>query len=292
MKFVRALLSLSSLGLVVFFFVAYKLPTICDQTVHYSTGSIDDRFNLTKEELLTDIKQATNVWSNIAGKNLFVYDPDADLKINLVYDERQSLSTQIKNTSDTALKDKGALDWEMAGYKARVAEFDKRLQALNSKIEYWNSQGGAPQEEFDKIKAEQESLKTEADSLNALASRLNITVEDYNVKVNQLNQTENTLESVLQVKPEAGLYDPKNNRIDVYFNTSHNELIHTLEHEFGHSLGLEHVNAPNAIMYAKSSKIISSAQEDRDQLLTLCTPKTPIEYIQSLPLVKRLMSSN
>lgn len=288
MKFISGLLSLSVVGVFVYLLFTYKLPTQCDQIIHYSLGTIDSRFNLTREELLTDIKQATGVWDSIVGKNLFVYDPNADLKVYLVYDERQSLSSQVKDSSETAMKDKGSLDSQIADYKNRAADFDRRLRELNSKIEYWNSQGGAPQEEYDKIKAEQSALTREADDLNALAARLNITVEDYNAKVNQLNQTENALESVLQTKPEAGLYDPKNNRIDIYFNTSRNELIHTLEHEFGHALGLDHEPSSNSIMYAKSSQIIVPSEEDKSQLLHLCQSLTPIEYLQSFKLAKSL----
>ncbi len=292
MKLVRWLLLLSLTGLIVYLLFSYKLPTQCDQTVHYSLGTIDGRFNLTREELLIDIKQATGVWSDIAGTNLFVYDPNSDLKVYLVYDERQSLSSQVKNTSETALKDKGNLDSQIVDYKNRAADFDRRLKELNTKIEHWNSQGGAPQEEYDKIKSEQVSLSREADDLNALAARLNITVDDYNSKVTQLNQTENALESVLQVKPEAGLYDPKNNRIDIYFNTTRNELVHTLEHEFGHALGLDHEPSPLSIMYAKSSQIITPSSEDKAQLIALCSPKTPIEYLQNLPIVKSMRSGN
>lgn len=39
--------------------------------------------------------QASQIWSSAEGQNLFVYDPQGDLSINLIYDERQSLTKKI-----------------------------------------------------------------------------------------------------------------------------------------------------------------------------------------------------
>lgn len=262
-----------------FLIFSYQMPTVCDSPTFYSIGTIDNRFNISESQFMRDIEQASLEWETASGKDLFTYDPNATLKVNLVFDERQSLSDQIQTTEQEALQNKRLLDSELAEYNRRSASFEERLRDLNNQIEEWNSRGGAPEEVYNKLKQEEGVLKREADELNALADRLNLDVGTYNTKVNVLNQTEQSLMQVLKSKPEAGLYDPRNNKIDIYFNTSRDELIHTLEHEFGHALGLEHVENPKAIMYSKSSLITKASSDDIAKLRERCRKKTAFERL-------------
>ena len=55
-------------------------------------------------------------------------------------------------------------------------------------------------------------------------------------------------------KPEEGIYDPANQRIEVYFNINRSEMVHTIAHEFGHALDLPHNDNRLSIMFPYSTQ--------------------------------------
>ena len=72
------------------------------------------------------------------------------------------------------------------------------------------------------------------------------------------------------MRPEEGLYNPKDQRIDIYFNIERKELLHTLLHEFGHALGLGHLENENAIMYPFTTQEITLSPEDIAAITKQC----------------------
>lgn len=251
---------------------------VCSEPVGYKIGSIDPQFKMTEKELAAHIDQAAYIWNNAYKKELFVYDPEAELTINMVYDERQSLHskiTQIENTLDTS---ENSLKPTIEKYEREVAEFKKRLAELNNRIEYWNNQGGAPPEEYEKLTKEQNELRTKADSLNAMAEKLDKSADEYNAQVSQLENTAGKLTEVLETKPEEGTYDARTKTIDIYLIVNKNELIHTIAHELGHALGMDHVTMPKSIMHAQSNTYLAPTAADLAQLQEAC--KYPLEKIK------------
>ncbi len=69
--------------------------SVCDQAIHYHVDTVDPKFNLSRDSFSSDVSQAAQIWKDAVGKNLFVYDEKGELSINLIYDERQSLTNQI-----------------------------------------------------------------------------------------------------------------------------------------------------------------------------------------------------
>ncbi len=246
----------------------------CAQPILYRLGSIDPKFRVREDQLLKDLKSAEAIWEQPAGKNIFDYDPQGPLTVNFVYDTRQALKIEIDKQEKSLTSQSGNLDSQIASYEKQVADFNIRNKQLKDDIDYWNSQGGAPLEEYDKLIARQKDLQQEANRLNQLAKSLNQKADNYNSGVVKINSTIGTFNQVLAVKPEEGLYTSSTNTIDIFFITDKNELVHTLAHELGHARGIGHLDDPKAVMYPQSSIVISASSGDIQALETTCSRRS------------------
>ena len=242
----------------------------CDNPIRYHIGTVDPRFNLSKVQFQQDITQATELWDTAEGKLLFSYDPNAKFSVNLIYDQRQETNNQINSLENQVDTNKQSLNIQIENYKNQSAALKQKIQDLNQQIANWNAKGGAPEDVYNNLVTQQQELKQEADQLNAIADKLNLSTVEYNNQVGQLNSTINTFNSELSAKPEEGLFDPQNNTIDIYFNNSHNEIVHTFAHEFGHSLGLNHNQDKTSIMYPYTTDSVALSAADKAALVDVC----------------------
>lgn len=263
-------------------YLAYKLSySLCDSPIHYRIDTVDLKFNLSRSEFTRDVDSATNVWEAPIKKDLFVYDPKGELSVNLIFDERQSLTNQINQLESQVQTDKQSLSPQINDYKSQTASFESKFQSFKKEVEDWNSRGGAPEDIYNKLIQEQKDLQAEAARLNEMARSLNISTQNYNSQVGELNQTIKTFNQDLSFRPEEGIFKGGENRIEIYFDISHSELIHTLAHELGHALGLEHINNPKAIMYYKTNQIITASGDDMKALEYLCRRHSILEIFQT-----------
>jgi len=242
----------------------------CSNPIKYRIGVIDERFQVAENQLMDYAYEAANIWNDAYGKNLLIYDKNATLTLNMLYDERQKITEKISDLEVKLDNRKSILDLNIATFNADVKKFENKLADLNDDIVYWNNLGGAPREEYDKIVQRQEMLKKEAIMLDSKAQELNLNRSTFNADVGKLNKNITDFNVELSNRPELGIYSGSRSEIVLYLYSDENELKHTLIHEFGHALGLGHSDDPQAIMYEYTNKSLRLNDSDKMMLEKQC----------------------
>jgi hypothetical protein len=284
----------------------YTLPPLpCTEPIYYTIGTVDQRFNMSKNKLAIDLAQASSIWNSALKKPILTYDANSshsvdDLVVNLIYDNRQQVTSQLHSISTAVTDQKNTYSTLKAQYDmlskqyvidkstldTEINTYDQALNAYNTEVDMWNSKGGAPKDQYvllqsekqnldsqlASIKADQTTFNQSVDTLNALRTQLNTTAQALNTNV----ATYNTIGTGISEQFNEGEYveDNTGHHINIYQYSTENQLIRVFEHEFGHALGLSHVDDPKAVMYylneGTNEKLTAS---DIAELNTVCHKK-------------------
>ncbi|MDB5264710.1 MAG: matrixin [Parcubacteria group bacterium] len=270
------LLPVAILGAVAYTGIHYNLfPSLayfnkpCDKPVVYSIGAYDERFGISQTEYESALKEAADLWNTAAGKTVVTYAATGTVPVNLIYGEHQqavelgkAISTEQsaydakKAEVESLRKEYSALKTQ---YEAAAAKFDADNKAYEKEVEYWNKQGGAPPGKYEELAQQRSRLETRQNQLNRQVAQVNSMANRLNVIVDELNNLAQRTNSKVSVYNKAvgddfdqGNYvsDAEGERINIYEFSTRTELKRVLAHEFGHALGLDHVENPDSIMYS------------------------------------------
>jgi hypothetical protein len=252
----------------------------CDTPMAFKIGSVDSHFG---SDIPGDLQVASGIWSVAYGKSLFIDTPKATLTVNFVYDQRSALNTRIDQTQNQLNQKSSTLEAQINSYNTDAAVLKQKISDFNTRVDQINKSGGASPDVYKNLISEQRGLNAQGDALNARAKNLNLASQNYNTEVQDLNQNISQYNQALAQKPEEGLYDGNAGTITIYFINDRDELVHTITHEFGHALGMQHTIDPKSIMYPYTSSGLAVTPEDRAQLDFVCRQQSlPRHWLQNL----------
>lgn len=272
----------------------------CPVPISYRVGSLDSRFPISAEEIKEVAAKAEAVWEQASARDLFVYDEESEFTINLIYDERQQRTVteeEWRIRLDEMQKGHQALideikelgvryQSDVASYDNKREEYEAKLAAYNAKVESYNQEGGAPPEVYKDLQKEAEGLSKmqkdmlalekklnqQIDVVNKLGEEGNAKIAIYNAEVVEYNEVFGDLTTFTQ-----GDYERE--RINIYKFSDVDELSRVIIHEFGHALGIGHVEGEGSVMYylmtEQSSPALSA--EDISAFTAICGSKETTE---------------
>ena len=272
-------------------------PAPCETPLPYKLGTIDPSFSITEAQAKVALSDAEAIWEEGVGEDMFVYDPEATLTVNFVYDDRQA-RTDEERTAREELSTKRNVsngiqreyEGKVASYEERKAaydtvqrEYEKDLAAYNEEVEKWNERGGAPEDVYDELHQERARLQEIEQELNEEVGVLNELIEGLNelsvqgeALVNTYNAAVEAYNATFNAGREFTQGDYQNNQIHIYEYSSGEELRLVLAHELGHALSLDHVEGPQSIMYyfmGEQDLENGLTTEDVEGYQAQCSPK-------------------
>ncbi|EPH30767.1 hypothetical protein GCM10025882_08050 [Acinetobacter gyllenbergii] len=241
-----------------------------EQPLRYRIAELDPRLNIDQAQMVALSKQAAAIWEKNTGQKYFVYDPEAEFAINLVFDQRQIRSMkraeslgQLEQEQQNWVSRNEQLQKVNADLAESSAQLERQKQVYENQAQQYQ-QGLAQYKADSSNKALFIALQKQQQQLQQQAQKLQAKITEYNHKVQQNQQQAEKSKQIHQqlsasvnefnetFKPEVlhkGQFDGK--QIFIYEFSSIDDLRLTLAHEFGHALGLKHTRDPKSLMYPR-----------------------------------------
>lgn len=252
----------------------------CSETISWTVGPVDSRFAISKDELTGIVREVARLWSDAAGRDIFRYTPqqsDSVLTVHLIYssqqyrfDEEEQLADSIRVLRQTFFPKQVSYRNRLATYRQVLNRYHNQLNRYNRAIELYNeslarvqvsgARSAREQERLNQYKSEAERIRpvleeagkaaeNEEKRLTAHADELN-KLADY---INELIYRQNRLlGNWTAFKKGSYINIADRPKINVYQFDDPEQLRLVLAHEFGHALGIPHVENRFSVMYYRA----------------------------------------
>lgn len=275
-------------------FESTRLP--CRTALAYAIGQFDARFGISLEDFRQVLGEAERPWEEALGRDLFRYDENALFPVNLVFDERQERTIEsqkleqqfsVVQSKQESIREKydrlsALLGSARREYDVALSSFEVRLKRYNNAVAAWNESDRSDEDELESLEQEKEAIEREQGSLeakrkkvNALVAEINSFAEEEEKIVERYNAE---LEEFTEVYGTGAAFDQgvyEGASINVYQFDDRDHLRMVLVHEFGHALGIGHVDNPKSIMYpmmgAQDVADLKLSSEDTAALMNTCS---------------------
>lgn len=285
--------------LIVFAYQGAQTFVPCRIPIPYKIGTIDKEFGISQSEVSRAAQDAVRVWEEASERDLFVEITDGTpvITIHFRYDLRQQTTEQLKDLGSQISKTSAKYEDVEKNYDAtrtvflqRRTAFEAEANALESaaaayktEVDSWNKKGGAPPDivrrlsaEKASIQARQATLSENQRSVNVLADEVNALARQLNTMAGDINATARTYNKVgaqTGEEFEEGVFESRagEESITVFEFDSYGRMSRLLAHEFGHALGLDHVENKQSIMYRLNEGTkMEATSEDMETLIEQC----------------------
>ena len=234
----------------------------CTRPVGWYIGEIDERFGISTAEVLEAAELAAAVWNaDRPQRPYFAYDESGTLPIHLKYDP----------TVNLVIGEQDEFQRKIDHYNDQLAAYVAKLEKHSEEVERFKQGRVSGHRDLVRMRLNRasEELQREQQRLQALEASLeeqrprrrgvlHLHVGRYEQQVSRFGRSERIIDE----------------RILIMQFSDFDELVLVLAHEFGHALGLDHVNDPQAVMHSHGTVPphgrIRLTPADREALREIC----------------------